>query len=51
MTVDPAGMYLYVVDQGSDSVSIFRIRKIDGSLTAQAPAATRPSPSGIVTVP
>jgi 6-phosphogluconolactonase (cycloisomerase 2 family) len=51
MTVDSAGMYLYVVNQGSDSVSTFRISAIDGTLTAQAPASTGPSPSGIVTAP
>jgi 6-phosphogluconolactonase (cycloisomerase 2 family) len=50
MTVDPAGMYVYVVNQGSDNVSIFRISAIDGTLTAQAPATTGPSPSGIVIV-
>lgn len=51
MAVDPAGLYLYVVNQGSNSVSIFRISTIDGTLTAQAPAGTGPSPSGIVTLP
>jgi len=51
MTVDPAGLYLYVANQGSDSVAIFRIGAIDGTLTAQAPTGTGPSPSGIVTVP
>jgi 6-phosphogluconolactonase len=51
MTVDPAGLYIYVVNQGSDSVAIFRISAVDGTLTAQAPASTGPSPSGIVTVP
>jgi 6-phosphogluconolactonase len=51
MTVDPGGTFLYVVNQGSNTVSIFRISSIDGTLTAQAPAATGPSPSGIVTIP
>ncbi|HEY4900659.1 MAG TPA: beta-propeller fold lactonase family protein [Terriglobales bacterium] len=51
MAVDPAGLYLYVVNQGSDSVAIFRISAVDGTLTAQAPTGTGPSPSGIVTVP
>jgi 6-phosphogluconolactonase (cycloisomerase 2 family) len=50
ITTDLAGTFLYVVNQGSDSVSIFRISSIDGTLTAQAPASTGPSPSGIVTV-
>ena len=49
-TVDPAGTFLYVVNEGSNTVSIFRISAIDGTLTAQAPAGTGPSPSGIVTV-
>ena len=51
MTIDPAGMYFYAANQGFDSVSIFRISPIDGTLTAQAPVGTGPSPSGIVIVP
>ena len=38
-----------MVNQGSGTVSIFRINAVDGRLTAQAPASTGPSPFGIVT--
>ena len=50
-TVDAGGTFLYVVNQGSENVAIFRISAIDGTLTAQAPAGTGPSPSSIVLVP
>jgi YVTN family beta-propeller protein len=51
MSIDPAGMYLYVANQGSDTVAIYRISAIDGTLTVQAPASTGPSPSAIAIVP
>jgi len=50
MTMDSSGTFLYVVNQGSNTVSIFRIGALNGVLTAQAPAGTGPSPSGIVIV-
>jgi 6-phosphogluconolactonase (cycloisomerase 2 family) len=50
-TVDAGGNYLYVVNQASNSASIFPICAIDGTLTAPAPAGTGASPSAIVTIP
>lgn len=40
-----------MVSQGTNSVAIFRIHSIDGTLITQAPVGIGPSLPGIVTVP